>query len=156
LLTGQNSSTTREPIVDTVRRTTGGPIGTRFALEGGGFWKPFQTEKGIAMNTFSSDSASGEQADDSGKVDRTHELTWALIDESITDAEMSELEELLRTDTTARESYTRCMQLHAELAWHFTSPAKRAPVKKSTPILGFLSPDVLTTGIDSPTTGETR
>ena len=116
----------------------------------------FQTEKGIAMSSFSSDSASGEQADDSGKLDRTHELTWALLDESITDAEMTELEQLLRTDNTARESYTRCMQLHAELAWHFTPPAKGTSLPKGTPILGFLSADVLTTGIESPTTGETR
>src|SRR4051812_42312242 len=106
------------------------------------------------MSSFSSDSASGEQADDSGKLDRTHELTWALLDESITDAEMTELEQLLRTDKRARESYARCMQLHAELAWHFNLPAKDAPVPKGTPILSFLSPDVLTTGIDSPTMGE--
>jgi hypothetical protein len=108
------------------------------------------------MSSFSSDSASGEQAEDSGKLDRTHELTWALLDESITDAELSELEQLLRTDKTARESYTRCMQLHAELAWHFAPPAKDASVPKGVPILGFLNADVPMTGIDSPTTGETR
>jgi hypothetical protein len=116
----------------------------------------FQTEKGIAMSSFSSDSASGEQAGDPGALDRTRELTWALLDEHITDAEMTELQQLLRTDKTARESYVRCVQLHAELAWHFTRPAKGASVAKGTPILGFLSPDVLTTGIDSPTTGEMR
>jgi hypothetical protein len=91
--------------------------------------------------------------DEGSKLDRTRELSWALLDEQIGDAEMSELELLLRTDGTARESYVRCMQLHADLASHFAPPAKRSPnpSTKATPILGFLNMDTPFTGIDSPT-----
>ncbi len=117
----------------------------------------FLIVKGTEMGSFVNDETNGG-AEDSGKLDRTHELTWALLDEHISDAEMTELEQLLRTDKTARESYVRCMQLHAELAWQFTSSAQKSSpaLPKGTPILGFLNADLPNLGIGSPTTGETR
>jgi hypothetical protein len=98
-----------------------------------------------------SENTAGPDAD--SKLDRTHELTWALLDEQISDAEMSELDLLLRTEGTARDSYIRCMQLHAELASHFAPPAKSSPSSTTiaTPILGFLNMETPFTGVDSPT-----
>ncbi len=105
------------------------------------------------MGSFTNDSAESGSTEDSDKLDRAHELTWALLDEHITDAEMSELENLLRTDKKALESYVRCMQLHADLASHFTPTEKSAPntSTKATPILGFLSAETPLSGVDSPT-----
>jgi hypothetical protein len=117
----------------------------------------FLTEKGTEMGSFVNDETNGD-AEDFGKLDRTHELTWALLDDHISDAEMTELEQLLRTDKTARESYTRCMQLHADLAWQFTSPAQKSSsaLPKGTPVLGFLNVDLPNQGMGSPATGESR
>ena len=108
------------------------------------------------MGSFTSDSANSGPNEESGKLDRAHELTWALLDEQITDAEMSELENLLRTDKKSLESYIRCMQLHADLATHFVPPGKNAPTSKATPILSFLNSTTPLTGVDSPTTEGTR
>jgi hypothetical protein len=58
------------------------------------------------------------------------ELTWALIDERITDEEMAALDRLLSTDETARSEYLRCIQLHADLQANFAeraSPADTLP-----------------------------
>jgi hypothetical protein len=117
-----------------------------------------QAEKDSEMSSFSNDSAGSENSEDFGKLDRTHELTWALLDEELTEAEMGELEHLLRTDGTARESYVRCMQLHADLASHFAPPGKGAPTSaaKGTPILGFLTMDTPFPGVDSPTADGAR
>jgi hypothetical protein len=73
-------------------------------------------------------------------LDRAHELSWALLDDHISDENFAELENLLLNDPTARESYIRCAQLHAELATFFAPPGP-APGKasSSTPILGFLA-----------------
>ncbi len=101
------------------------------------------------MGSFSSDEA--------GKSDRTQELTWALMDELITDAEMSELEEMLRTDKSARDGYVRCMQLHADLATHFAPPSdSQSAGKQLTPILGFLGTDASLTGLESPKSDTAR
>jgi hypothetical protein len=105
-----------------------------------------------------SENVVGSEGDDSSKLDRTHELTWALLDEQITDAEMSELDLLLRTDGTARESYVRCMQLHADLASRF-APREKTPSTagtKATQILGFLKMDTPFTGVDAPTADGAR
>ena len=86
------------------------------------------------------------------ELDRAHELSWALLDDHITDAELSELDQLLRTDPKARDSYFRCVQLHAELASHFAPQDKNANKTgaKGTPILGFLNSNTPLTGLDSP------
>jgi hypothetical protein len=80
----------------------------------------------------------GENED--SQLDRTHELAWALLDDHITADERAELEKLLLEDATARESYIRCAQLHAELASFFADPnPARGQTKLRTPVLGFLA-----------------
>ena len=57
------------------------------------------------------------------RFQRVQELTWALVDEQITDDQMDELEALLLGDSKARDAYVRCMQLHADLTTEFKKPA---------------------------------
>lgn len=80
------------------------------------------------------------EAGEGEPLDRAHELSWALLDGHISDENRAELEKLLLEDATARESYIRCAQLHAELATFFAAP-KSTPGKSSTstPVLGFLA-----------------
>lgn len=81
------------------------------------------------------------------RVDRIRDLTWALLDDQISDAEVAELERMLEEDSTARANYLRCVQLHTDLAGHFAPPTPERDRKKTTtPILGFL-------GEASPTLG---
>jgi hypothetical protein len=74
------------------------------------------------------------------ELGRTHQLAWALLDEHISPDEQKELENLLSSDPTARESYVRCAQLHADLAMFFAPPklTTSQPAAKS-PVLGFLA-----------------
>ena len=88
------------------------------------------------------------ETDDAGPIPRVHELTWALVDESITDAQMEELEALLLDDSVARNAYVRCIQLHADLSTEFKKPTK--PASKSTPVLGFLGEGASLSGLDLP------
>lgn len=110
------------------------------------------------MGSFTNNPANDDQLLEAGEFDRTHELTWALLDERITDAEITELENLLRTDKKALESYTRCMQLHADLACHFAPPAKNPSSKlpPGLPISGLFNADLPNLGANSPTTGDAR
>lgn len=86
-----------------------------------------------------SDPADG--ADDLGSIGRVHELTWALLDEQISDAEMAELEALLKGEKEARDAYVRCVQMHVDLTLHFNPDAgpKFAPPATKTPVLGMLA-----------------
>ena len=79
-----------------------------------------------------------EDFGDSEQLDRVHELSWGLLDDRLNGEEMAELEALLQSDPTARESYVRCAQLHADLASYFV-PARIAGTAARSPILGFLS-----------------
>lgn len=89
------------------------------------------------------DSVSG----DNSVISRVHDLTWALVDEQITDEQMTELEALLLGDTIARDAYIRCIQLHADLTTEYQKPSEKA--KKSTPVLGFLG-DASLSGLNLP------
>ena len=89
----------------------------------------------------------GNASGDNSVTARVHDLTWALVDEQITDEQMTELEALLLGDTVARDAYIRCIQLHADLTTEFQKPADQP--KKATPILGFLG-DASLSGINLP------
>ena len=56
-------------------------------------------------------------------LERVQELTWALVDEQITDDEMRLLDNLLLSDDEARGTYIGCMQLHTDLMDHFAASA---------------------------------
>ena len=81
-----------------------------------------------------------DDGSDSGPIGRVHDLSWALFDELITDDQMVELEGLLLNDTTARDAYIRCVQLHADLSSHFAKPATpNGGSSSKSPVLGFLN-----------------
>src|SRR6187431_2536307 len=75
--------------------------------------------------------------------DRTHELTWALLDDCINGQEFAELEDRLLNEETARKSYLDCIQLHAQLTEHFAVKSAGSTAIRPTkpPILGFLGSD---------------
>jgi len=79
--------------------------------------------------------------DDGSLVERTQELTWALVDEQINDDEMRLLDSLLLSDDGARDTYIACMQLHSDLVHHHAEPAKANPTPTTgqSPVLGFLA-----------------
>jgi hypothetical protein len=77
---------------------------------------------------------------DSERASRVRELTWALLDDTITEEEMATLNGLLQTEPAARSEYLRCIQLHGDLYSEFAArPASSAQLASTkTPVLGFL------------------
>jgi hypothetical protein len=80
-------------------------------------------------------------------------LTWALLDDLITEEEMSELGNRLTNDDHARQEYIRCIQLHADLqsafAGHSSSITNISTAPK-TPVLGFLNDETQSFALPSP------
>jgi hypothetical protein len=70
--------------------------------------------------------------------DRVQELTWALVDEQITDDEMQLLENLMLSDDAARDTYIGCVQLHTDLLAHYAGETSQPFLGGKVPILGFL------------------
>jgi hypothetical protein len=76
-------------------------------------------------------------ADDATVRERVQELTWALLDEQITDDEKSLLDTLLLSDDNARRHYMECIQLHTDLlAFYAAKPAKSGAAGSA--VLSFL------------------
>jgi len=66
------------------------------------------------------DENSNRIGDDAQLIkERVQELTWALVDDNISDEEFPLLESLLLSDDGARGAYLGCMQLHSDLLSHF-------------------------------------
>jgi hypothetical protein len=67
-------------------------------------------------------------------------LTWALIDERISENEKSWLDSALCRSEEARRTYLHCIQLHADLAAHFASrePEAAAIPGAKSPVLRLL------------------
>jgi hypothetical protein len=103
--------------------------------------------------TINRDESRGEpssNADNCVVSERVQELTWALLDEQISDDEFVLLDTLLLSDDKARQCYVGCLQLHAELRAHFAESAgKKTP--SGTQVLGFLGGD---SSLALPSTGE--
>jgi len=91
-------------------------------------------------------------ADDSTVLERVQELTWALVDEQITDDEMTLLENLLLSDDQARQRYVECVRLHAELTLHYAQPTPATSGKgpSKSPVLGFLNAGMPPLGFELP------
>jgi hypothetical protein len=89
---------------------------------------------------------------DTPVLERVQELTWALLDEEITDDEFSLLDTLLLSDDEARKCYIECIQLHTDLMAHYAQPADQAAASSAgkSPVLGFLNADVPPIGLQSP------
>jgi hypothetical protein len=83
--------------------------------------------------------------------ERVQELTWALVDEQISEDEMRLLDNLLLSDEEARQTYIGCVQLHTDLMHHFRQPAEPTTTRTGKSlVLGFLSEDVSGVGLQSP------
>jgi hypothetical protein len=89
----------------------------------------------------SNSEAIASQSGDAALPDHVEELTWALLDERITQDEMALLNQLLFRNDKARDTYIRCVQLHTDLQAQFAKPRLQAgataPAKS--PVLGFLN-----------------
>ncbi|MCI0334480.1 MAG: hypothetical protein L0228_14780 [Planctomycetes bacterium] len=84
-------------------------------------------------------------------LERVQELTWALLDEGISDDEMSLLDTLLLSDDKARERYVECVQLHTDLMVHYAAPkAASANSGSASSVLGFLNTGSSSLDIPSP------
>ena len=94
----------------------------------------------MTVNRNESRGEPSSNPDDRVISERIQELTWALLDEQITDDEFGLLDNLLLSDDKARQSYVGCVQLHADLMAHFADPAKKKTAK-GTQVLGFLGGD---------------
>jgi hypothetical protein len=95
-------------------------------------------------------------ADDPIIQERVQELTWALLDEQISDDEFRLLDTLLLSDDKARGTYIGCVQLHSELMAHFAVPSAEAGTKagSGSQVLGFLHADLPPLGFQSPSAEE--
>jgi hypothetical protein len=88
---------------------------------------------------------------DDKNLDRVQELTWALVDEQISDDEFEQLNSVLLRDDKSRDTYLGCIQLHADLMAHFAAPSDRTGQRAGTaPILGLDMP----LGFQSPSNEE--
>jgi hypothetical protein len=74
--------------------------------------------------------------------DRVQELTWALIDDQISEDEMQLLDSLLLSDEAARDTYIGCVQMHTDLLAHYADDVKRPFPGGKLPVLGFLGEGV--------------
>jgi hypothetical protein len=97
-------------------------------------------------------------ADDATVLERVQELTWALVDEQITDDEMALLDNLLLSDDQARQRYIDCVQLHADLMWHYAkgAPAAASAGTAKSPVLGFLKGVAPSVSFDFPPAEEVK
>jgi hypothetical protein len=86
---------------------------------------------------------SSDQSGSAADAERVQELTWALLDESITDEELAVLNQLLLGSNEARELYSRCVQLHADLSGEFgrpvAQPVPQPQANTPSPILNDLN-----------------
>jgi len=83
-------------------------------------------------DTIQQQNLAEDQIDD----DQLTELIWSLVDETIDEKQMAQLEDLLKHDPQAREIYIRCMALHADLHTIFdrnASDSKMANVLAQVP-----------------------
>ena len=90
-------------------------------------------------------SESNRQADSMAPLDLVQQLTWALLDEDLSDEQLSQLCNLLGGSESARENYLHCVQLHTDLLEHFSRLPKAAQPAAPTksPVLGFLNSGLL-------------
>jgi hypothetical protein len=66
-----------------------------------------------------------------GEETETQRLTWAVLDENITQKELKRLEQLLLEDSEARQTYINCVQMHADLMeFYGQQPKESSPGKK--------------------------
>jgi hypothetical protein len=94
---------------------------------------------------------SGGNDPESTVLERVQELTWAMLDDGISDDEMSLLDTLLLTGENARNRYIECVQLHTDLMAHYAAPSKKgAAGAAKSGVLSFLSGEGSSIDMPSP------
>ena len=81
-------------------------------------------------------------------------LTWAMLDDDLSETGQRQLEQLLCDSDAARKDYIGCIQLHVDLQDYFAEekPANTPPsTPPRSPVLGFLNAGNLPLDIGSQT-----
>ena len=93
------------------------------------------------------------QSGDATFQDQIQILSWALLDERITDDELASLNQLLLSDDKARDTYIGCVQLHTDLQAQFAQPRPQAAVTAppQSPVLEFLNAEMPSLELQLPT-----
>jgi hypothetical protein len=73
-----------------------------------------------------------QAADGELAVDEVAELTWLLLDREINDAQIVQLETLLRDSQDARDTYLKCVQIHVDLGEHYEAKREQEDIIKRT------------------------
>ena len=74
-----------------------------------------------------------------GLLQEAERLIWAMLDEQLTDADLVQLETLLKEHDQVRQRYLDCVQIHGDLHQHFAgTPDVQTPPQSKSPILGSL------------------
>ena len=92
--------------------------------------------------------------DDAVALNQVEELTWALLDDNATEADVARLQSLLASSASARQDYLRCIELHVGLHDHFADvapPSDKPAAAAKSPILGFLNAGTLPLDLNVPT-----
>ena len=83
------------------------------------------------------------------RIDNVEELSWRLMDENISDADLQKLEQLLREDVDCRQRYLDCVKLHCELKSFFKAGSEEQKATPNSAMLGMLSRGLPTSGSTS-------
>jgi hypothetical protein len=73
---------------------------------------------------------------------QAEEMTWSLLDDNLSPAEVPRLEKMIEDNGEVRARYLECVQLHADLTGHFAGDAElnapNLPASTDSPVLGSL------------------
>ena len=70
---------------------------------------------------------------------QAEEMIWSLLDNNLSGADFSRLEELIRDNAQVRDRYFECVQLHTDLASHFGKTTRSNALDgPDSPVLGSL------------------
>ncbi|WP_372718319.1 hypothetical protein [Novipirellula sp.] len=72
-------------------------------------------------------------------IDKIEELSWKMLDNNISDADLQRLEHLLQNDADCRQRYLDCVKLHGELNAFFNSAPQAPEASRRGPALGMRS-----------------
>ena len=84
------------------------------------------------------DKIESEESEAGGDVDAQTEvqnLVWSLLDEQITETDQQRLEELISGDREAMRIYLQCVQMHADLQFHYANERAQAAPSTAPPIV---------------------
>lgn len=84
------------------------------------------------------------------RLQRVDELTSLMLDESITDSQLDELEAALQQHSDARSRYLEEIRIHHDLIEYFAQENPRNKQSQSAPILSFLQEDPSGSGLELP------